>query len=166
MFSVRFSSRPRMLCRCAAISLLAVHLNAGAQDGPEATKALNIVYGSYQSVLSNKEACDAAFPAQRAANAKALDGWQKRHRKLIVELDGYFTQLIKRASADEKEYSRNVGKAEGALLQQRQEVKDALLAKPRAEREQVCKALPRFLNGPDSDLEKAYAEELRVIRGR
>jgi hypothetical protein len=137
-----------------------------AQNTPESRKALNIVYGSYQSVVSNKEACNAVFPAQQAVNDKAFAAWQARHKALIVELDGYFTELIRRASADEKDYSRNVGKAEGALLQQRQEVKDALAAKPRAEREQLCKGLPKFLAGADSDLEKAYAEELRIIRGR
>lgn len=137
-----------------------------AESTPESRKALNVVYGSYQSVVSNKEACNAVFPGQRAANDKAFAAWQVRHKILIAELDGYFTELIRRASADEKDYSRNVGKAEGALLQQRQEVKDALVAKPRAEREQLCKGLPKFLAGADSDLEKAYAEELRIIRGR
>ncbi|HSQ05531.1 MAG TPA: hypothetical protein VLN59_15935, partial [Burkholderiales bacterium] len=85
---------------------------------------------------------------------------------VIAELAERFAKMIRGASKDEKEYARNVGKYEGAVLQQRQEVKETLLAQPREELNELCKALPELLNSSDSDLEKIYAEELASIRKR
>jgi hypothetical protein len=153
----------RHFVSCAVVLLLFC-ATAQGEGNTESRKALSVVYGAYQSVLSNKEACDEALPGQKAANGKAFSSWQARHKKLIAELDQQFTALIRNASADDRDYARNVGKSEGAILRQRQEVKDTLLAKPRTEIEKVCKGLPRFLASPDSDLEKSFVEELRVIR--
>jgi hypothetical protein len=158
----RFRGILRHFVGCAVV--LPLVCAAAQAQGTESRKALSVVYGAYQSVLSNKEACDEAVPGQKAANEKAFSSWQARHRKLIAELDRQFTALIRNASTDDKDYARNVGKSEGAILRQRQEVKDSLLAKPRAEIEKLCKGLPRFLTSADSDLERSFVEELRVIR--
>lgn len=74
--------------------------------------------------------------------------------------------MIHDASKDEADFARNVGKYEGAILRQRDEVKQTLLQQPRSDLEVECKALPNFLQSADSDLEKESAEELVIIRKR
>lgn len=74
--------------------------------------------------------------------------------------------MIHDASKDEREFARNVGRYEGAILRQREEVKQTLLQQPRSDLESECKAFPNFLHGADSDLEKESAEDLVIIRKR
>ncbi|MEN3352615.1 MAG: hypothetical protein V7640_773 [Betaproteobacteria bacterium] len=74
--------------------------------------------------------------------------------------------MIRGASRDEKDYAKNIGKYEGAILRQREEVKQTLLQQPRTELELECKALPEFLQGADSDLEKEFSEQLAILRKR
>jgi len=146
-------------CACSVLA-------ASAEPRTEYRLSLTDVYGAYQSILARRDACGTAFPEIRGATEKAYSGWQVRHRKLIDELDQRFNMMIRSASRDEKEYARNIGKYEGAMLRQREEVKQTLLQQPRPELEEECKAFPMFLQGADSDLEKEFAEQLAVLRKR
>jgi hypothetical protein len=152
----------------ACMILVATHVVFAAELPPEFDYPANLreVYGAYQAVLARKDACATAYPQQRAGTDKAYTAWQARHRKLIDELDQRVAMMIRGASANEKDYARNVGKYEGAILQQREEVKKELLQQLPSDLEAMCKALPEFLRGADSDLEKAYAEELAIVRKR
>ena len=137
-----------------------------AEPRTEDRLSLTDVYGAYQSILARKDACSSAFPQTSAATDKAYGGWQTRHKRLLDELDQRINMMIRGASRDEKDYAKNIGKYEGAILRQREEVKQALLQQPRAELEVECKALPEFLQGADSDLEKEFAEQLAILRKR
>lgn len=128
--------------------------------------SLTDVYGAYQSVLARKDACNSAFPQARAATDKAFIAWQTRHRKLLEELEQRVNMMIRGASRDDKDYAKNIGKYEGAILRQRDEVKQTLLQQPRPDLESECKALPEFLQSADSDLEKEFAEQLSIMRKR
>src|SRR6476661_8110892 len=124
---------------------------ASAQEGrTEYRMSLTDVYGAYQSILARREACASALPQNRAASDKAFTGWQGRHRKLIDELEQRVNMMIRSASKDEKDYAKNIGKYEGAILRQREDVKQALLQQPRAELEPECKGLPNFLQSAES----------------
>jgi hypothetical protein len=151
------------------IAFSATSLCSAQASGPEAPsygQQLAQVYGTYQGLLARKEACDEGLPATRAATDKSYAAWRARHAKLIVELDERLTGMIRGASRDDKEYARNIGKYEGAMLQQRQEAKQALLEQPRDELQALCRSLPQLLMSKDSDLETIYAEELKSIRNR
>jgi hypothetical protein len=128
--------------------------------------SLTDLYGAYQSILARRDACNTAFASSRPAIEKAYSVWHTRHRNLLDELDQRFNMLIRSASKDEKDYSRNVGKYEGALLRQRDEAKQTLLQHPRSELELECKSLPEFLQSAESDLEKSFAEQLAIVRKR
>ena len=160
----------RLAGSAACIALVALHsLVAGAAETPpgfDYPTNLREVYGAYQAVLARRDTCITAHPQSRAGAEKAFVAWQTRHRKLIEELDQRVTMMIRGASKDEKEYARNVGKYEGAILRQREEVKNDLLHQLPSDLEAMCNALPEFLRSPESDLEKAYAEELAIIRKR
>ena len=122
------------------------------------------VYGRYQGVLALREACHAAFPQMRPVNDKAFTAWQGRHRKLHDELDQRFALMVRAYSKDEKDYARNYGKYQGAVLRQREEAKQALLLETRSDLEPRCKAFPEFLVGRESDLESEFANEWMVLR--
>jgi hypothetical protein len=128
--------------------------------------SLTDVYGAYQSILARRDACSSAYPQTRATTDKAFIAWQTRHRKLLDELDQRINMMIRSASRDDKDYAKNIGKYEGAILRQREEVKQTLLQQPRSELEAECKALPDFLQSADSDLEKEFAEQLSILRKR
>ena len=159
-------SRATFASFAAALVLGATTLAYGQQTRSEYGLSLSDVYGAYQSILARREACGSAFPQSRAATDKAYTAWHARHRTLIDELDQRFNMMIRSASKDEKEYARNVGKYEGMLLRQRDEVKQSLLQSPRAELEVECNGLSGFLQSADSDLEKSFADQLATIRKR
>jgi hypothetical protein len=151
------------------LAALALACSAGAAAQEARTEyrlSLTDVYGAYQSILARREACAAAFPQTRAAGDKAYAAWQNRHRKLLDELEQRINMMIRGASKDEKDYAKNIGKYEGTILRQREEVKQALLAQPRGELEPECKGLPAFLQSAESDLEKGFADQLAILRKR
>ena len=153
--------------RLLGVALAALYcVNAFAAEGFDYASNLREVYGVYQGVLARREACTSAYPQWRAASDKAHTAWRGRHRKLIEELDQRLAVMIRGASKDEKDYARNIGKYEGAILRNREEAKQALLQQLPSDLEAMCKALPDFLHSAGSDLEKAYAEELAIVRKR
>jgi hypothetical protein len=159
---------------CSVAGLVTIGIAHAASPMPVVTAeprteyrlSLTDVYGAYQSILARKDACSSAFPQTRAATDRAYTAWQTRHKRLLDELDQRVNMMIRGASRDEKDYARNIGKYEGAILRQREEVQQTLLQQPRAELEVECKALPEFLQAADSDLEKEFSEQLAIIRKR
>jgi hypothetical protein len=156
-FSLQISCFALVLC-------LGGHASAATITAAEYRESLRELYGRYQGVLANRDACIAAFPQSKATTEKAFGVWQTRHRRLIDELDQRFAVMIRAYSKDDKDYSRNFGKYQGDLLRQREEVKQTLLQQGTPELEKMCKDLPRFLQSADSDLEKEFAEDLRIVR--
>ncbi len=122
------------------------------------------ILGKYQGVLALREACISAFPQMRAVNDKAFASWHARHKRLEGELDQRFAMMVRAYSRDEKDYSRNFGKYQGAILRQREETKQTLLLETRGDLEARCKGLPEFLRSRESDLESEFANELLVLR--
>jgi hypothetical protein len=162
-----------MICRSAfagawfaAVASLCAPTAHAQEPRNEYRMSLTDVYGAYQSILARREACASAFPQRRAASDKAYTAWQNRHKKLLDELDQRINMMIHGASKDEKDYAKNIGKYEGTILRQREEVKQQLLQQPRADFEPECKALPDFLQSAESDLEKGFAEQLAILRKR
>ena len=151
------------LVLCAALTQAA---DAGAQATGEYGTDLARVYGVYQLVTAIKEECDSRHPGLRKSNEAAYAAWKKRHQALIDELERRLTALIRGASTDEKDYARNIGKYEGAMLQRKQEHKDAFLAQGIEQVERECKEFPQYLKSEDADLGKRFTEELQNIRKR
>ena len=127
---------------------------------------LSRVYWGYYQVLAQKEACDTAVPATRAANNRAFTAWQAQHKALVTELRRRVTAMIRRASADEKDYARNLGKYEGAILQERNEYRDSLLKLGADELRGQCQGMADVLKSPEANLAKVYEDELEAIRKR
>lgn len=139
---------------------------AAAAEPDDYASDLSRVYWGHQQVLAQKEVCDASVPGTRSANGKAIAGWEAQHRALIQDLQRRVTLMIRAASTDEKDYARNLGKYEGAILQERREYRESLLKLPAAELRAQCQGMPEVLRGPDADLARIYATELEAIRQR
>jgi hypothetical protein len=146
-----------LLCVAPAVA-------AAAVSASDYRASLLEIYGRYQGVLALREACNSAFPNTRNANEKAFASWQTRHRRLHEELDQRFALLVRAYSKDDKDYARNFGKYQGAILKQREEAKQALLLETRGDLEPRCKGLPEFLASRESDLESEFANEWLVLR--
>lgn len=151
---------------CAAALALAIGTAAASEATGDYATDLGRVYGGYQRMLAMKEACDTAVPSVRGANEKAFTAWQARHRALIQDLQRRVTAMIRLASKDQQEYTRNLGKYEGEILQERQDYKDILLALGPNELREQCERMPEMLKGPGADLGKVYAAELETLRKR
>jgi hypothetical protein len=149
---------------CAAFLFAFSSAAVAAISAADYRESLKEVYGNYQGVLARREACNSAFPQSKGSTEKAINVWLGRHKKLIEELDQRLAVMIRAYSKDEKDYTRNFGKYHGGLLRQREEVKQTLLQQGSGDLEIMCKALPAFLQGADSDLEKEFAEDLRIVR--
>lgn len=146
---------------------LAIALSAAAAE-PSSDYATDLatVYGGYQQVVAMKDACDKAVPATRAVNGKAFAAWSAQHRALLQELQRRVTAMIRLASTDEKDYTRNLGKYEGEMLQLREEHRNSLLKLDAKELRTQCQGMAEVLKSPEGDLAKVYAEELEAIRKR
>jgi len=135
-----------------------------AATAAEYRASLLEIYGRYQGVLALREACSSAFPRTQASNDKAFAAWQRRHGKVHAELDQRFAMMVRAYSKDEKDYARNYGKYQGAVLKQREEAKQSFLLETRGDLEARCKGLPEFLQSRESDLETEFATDWLILR--
>jgi len=147
-----------------AFAVLSGH--AAAQATGDYAEDLARVYGAHQRLLATKDACDEAFPARRTETDKAYFEWRRQQEALLEDLDSRVTLLIRNVSTDQKDYSRNLGKYEGEILQQRLDFKRSLLALRTTELEQQCRQFPAYLKSPEADFRKKYAGELKTIGAR
>ena len=161
------------LLRNKTLSIMMVAL-AGATAGPavlaQATGTyaddLSRVYEAPQFIRAIKEACDTNHVPSRAVNDAAYGAWRRRHKALLDELELRFTAMIRGASTDEHDYAKNIGKYAGAVVQNREELKEQFLAQGAEAVERRCREFPQYLRSADADLNRRYAEELKSIRKR
>lgn len=139
---------------------------AAAQGSSTYASNLSRVYEAAQFIHAAKEACDSAEPDTRKANDAAYGAWRKQNQSLLDELERRFLALVRRASTDQKDYSKNVGKYAGEVLEHLEIMKKAFLSQPGEKISQQCRDLPDYLKGQDADLSKRYAAELKAIRKR
>ncbi len=137
-----------------------------AQAAADYAADLGTLYGERYSIQVQKDVCIGLQPRTRAELQKAYNEWMERHEDLIEDLDARFRAMVKQASRDQKEYSRNFGKYQGAVMRQREEQKEALLALPKDELLQQCKELPGYLRSQKSNIPVKYPDEFRTVYGK
>ena len=155
------------------VTLILLTMVTALVSGPAAAQAsstyasdLSRVYEAAQFIHAAKEACDSAEPDTRKANEAAYGAWRKQHQSLLDELERRFLAMVRRASADQQDYSKNVGKYAGEVLEHLDIIKKAFLSQPGEKISQQCRDLPDYLKGQDADLPRRYSAELKVIRKR
>ena len=152
----------RIMCLVAAATM-AVRGAAQQSSGDYATE-LGYVYAGYQEIVALKEACDEAAPRMRAASERAFSDWQARHKDLLAELKRRVTVMVRSASKGQREYTRNLGKYEGAILTRREDYKMSFLALGPEKLRAQCEHISELLKSPAADLNAVFASELKTIR--
>lgn len=154
-------SRSLVYLVCAAFA--GMSSLASAQATGVYSSDLGTLYGERYALQAQKDACISVLPKSRAEMQKAYDEWLERHEDLIEDLDARFRAMVKQASRDQKEYSRLFGKYQGAVISQRQEQKDAMLAQPRDELLKFCKELPGYFRSASSNIPARYPDEFKTV---
>jgi hypothetical protein len=141
---------------------------AGHADAAEPSYSADLatLFNEHQRVLTLRDACITAQPEKKADLGGAYQDWLNRHVRIVDDLDNRFAAIIKRASKDQADYSRNYGKYQTEVLQLRESNKKELLA-DKEKLAQQCAELPSYLRHPKSDIPALFpAEFKRVYRVR
>ena len=150
---------------CLRTLLLATVFSAGMASAAESrtyTYDLATMFNETQRVLALRDACILALPEKRAVFSDAYQDWRTRHLRIVDDLDNRFAAIVKRASRDQADYSRNYGKYQSEVLQMREDNKKALLAN-REKLSQQCGELPAYLQHPKSDIPALFPAEFKNV---
>jgi hypothetical protein len=146
--------------------LLAGGSSAMAQPRVEYASNLAALYGEHQWVLAVRETCNKTQPKQQADIDRAFGVWRDRHRQLIDDLEERLAAMVKKASRDQKEYSRNYARSQSEVLRQREEERKQLLALPKEDLQRLCTEFPGYLRDARSDIPQRLPEEYAAIYGK
>ena len=153
----------RLYCLALAVLLSFCSVAAWAAEAREYNTDLATLYHEHQRVLAMRDACETAQPLSRADFAAAYEDWRTRHARLLDDLENRFAAVIKRASKDQADYSRNYGKYQLEVLEMREDSKRMLLAQNKDKLAEQCKEFPAYLRHPRSDIRALYPDEYRHI---
>ena len=152
------------------VAMMCGFVSNGAQSAQPAQPAeahsyatdLATLYNEYQRVLTLRDACAAAQPAKRAEYAEAYQDWLNRHVRIVDDLENRFAAIVKRASKDQADYSKNYAKHQSEVLQIREGNKKMLLVdKPKLIKQ--CDDYVAFVRHPKSDIPALFPTEFKTI---
>ena len=135
---------------------------AVAADTRTYSADLATLFNETQRVVAVRDTCITAQPAKRDEFASAYQEWLARHVRIVDDLDNRFAAIVKRASKDQADYSRNYGKYQSEVLQLREDNKKALLADKEKLAKQ-CAELPDYLRHSKSDIPALFPAEFKNI---
>jgi len=150
---------------CSQVLLLvATGIGSVSQAAEPDTYAENLalLYTEYQRVLTLRDACITAQPAKREDFAGAYRDWFARHERIVDDLDNRFAAIVKRASKNQAEYTRNYGKYQSEVYQMREQNKKALLA-DRDKLAGQCSDYTSYVRHPKSDLPALFPAEFKSL---
>lgn len=155
----------RALLTVAGCTLLvAMPAMVAASESPRSYSSdLATLYHEHQRVLAMRDACIASQPAGKIDVAQAYDDWFARHSRTVDDLENRFAAVIKRASKDQTDYSRNYAKYQSEVLAMREDNKRTLLAQSKDKLAEQCAEFPAFLRHPRSDLRTMHPEEYKNV---
>ena len=143
--------------------LVAGSSTAMAQPRGEYASNLAALYGEYQWVLAARETCNKTQPKRQADIDGALGVWRERHKQLVDDLEERVAAMVKRASKDQQEYTRNYARSQSEVLRQREEERKQLLALPNEDLQRLCTEFPGYLRDARSDIPTRLPEEFAAI---
>ncbi len=139
---------------------------ARAAEQSSYSSDLATLFNEHQRVLVMRDACIAAQPEKKADLGGAYQDWLHRHVRIVDDLDNRFAAIVKRASKDQADYTKNYAKYQSEVLQLREDSKKTLLAN-REKLAAQCAEFPGYLRHPKSDIPALFpAEFKRVYRER
>lgn len=126
------------------------------------TNDLAALYNEYQRVLVLRDACIIAQPAKREEFSEAYQHWFARHERIVDDLDNRFAAIVKRASKNQADYSKNYGKYQSEVYQMRAEGIKALLTNKEKLALQ-CEEFPAYVRHPKSDIPALFPAEFKSV---
>jgi hypothetical protein len=148
------------------VVLLALSPMLSAQPRGEYAANLAALYGEYQWVLAVREACNKTQSKQQADLESALGAWRERHRQIIDDREERVAAMVRKASKDQRDYSRNYARSQSEVLKQRDEERKRLLALPNEDLQRLCTEFPGYLRDARSDIPTRLPEEFAAIYGK
>ena len=136
---------------------------AMAQPQGEYTANLAALYGEHQWVLAVRETCNGTQPKRHADIDSAFGLWRDRHKQLIDDLEERVAAMVKKASKDQQEYSRNYARSQSEILNQREDERKQLLSLPNEDLQRLCMEFPGYLRDPRSDIPQRLPQEFAAI---
>ena len=88
------------------------------------------------------------------------------YAQLIDDLEDRLAAMVKKASRDQQEYSRNYARSQSEILRQREEGRKQLLALPEEDLLRLCTEFPGYLRNARSDIPQRLPEEFAAIYGK
>jgi hypothetical protein len=149
-------------CAVCVIFALAAGGVARAAESRSYTSDLATMFNEYQRVLALRDACLMVQPALGEEVTAAYQEWQARHARIIDDLDNRFAAIVKRASKDQADYTKNYGKYQAEVYQMREENKKTMLAN-REKLAQQCREFPGYLRHPKSDIPTMFPAEFKGV---
>ena len=162
MSQMNFITSAKLRLRVLLWVLLCASGATHAADGRAYTADLATLFNEYQRVLMLRDACITAQPARRDEIAGAYQDWLNRHLRIVDDLDNRFAAIVKRASKDQADYTRNYGKYQSEVLQMREENKKALLADKEKLAKQ-CGEYVAYVRHPKSDIPALFPAEFKSV---
>ena len=146
----------------SSIFILIFNVSATAAETRSYAADLATMYNEYQRVLTLRDACIAAQPAKRGEYAGAYQDWHNRHTRIVDDFENRFAAIVKRASKDQAEYSKNYARHQSEMLQMREDNKKLLLA-DKAKLGQRCDEYVAYVRHPKSDIPALFPVEFKTI---
>jgi len=137
---------------------------ARAPDGYASTLAA--LYGEHQWVLAVRETCGKMQPKQQSEIESAFGVWRDRHGKILDDLEERVAALVRKASKDQKDYTRNYARSQSEVLKQREEERKQLAALPKEDLQRLCTEFPAYLRDARSDIAQRLPEDFAAIYGK
>ena len=150
----------KVCLRAIALAAACVGM-AQAAESRSYTADLATMYNEYQRLLATRDAC-MTLPGKRDVIYGAYKDWYNRHERIIDDFDNRFAAIVKRASKDQADYSRNYGKYQAEVLQMREDNKRALLG-DKEKLAQQCGEFPDYVRSPKSDIPAMFPVEFKTI---
>jgi len=148
--------------RCVVFAAVCASGAMHAAESGTYTADLATLYNEYQRVLVLRDACMTAQPAKREDFSEAYQDWLNRHMRIVDDLDNRFAAIVKRASKDQADYSKNYGKYQAEIYQMREENKKALLA-DKEKLVKQCGEFPAYVRHPKSDIPALFPVAFKNI---
>ncbi len=145
-----------------AVAMVIFCGGASAAEPRTYTNDLAALYNEYQRVLVLRDACIIAQPAKREEFSEAYQDWFARHERIVDDLDNRFAAIVKRASKNQADYSKNYGKYQSEVYQMRAEGIKALLANKEKLALQ-CEEFPTYVRHPKSDIPALFPAEFKSV---
>lgn len=156
-----------------AVALVCACSPVVAQESPAPSGAyfhdLGRIIGRIRAVQWTADLCAETYPETTSDNQVAVDAWQRKYQPFVMEMTKRFEALPAYWAAHDPTGTYSVPKirdmVEQLMVQGREQLRKQYVVDQGVERfRETCKVYPLALQSDNFDFERAYRNEVAVIR--